>query len=33
MLKFLLIPLVAYLALVALLYVAQRSLLYLPGGR
>ena len=33
MLKFLLVPLVAYLALVALLYVAQRSLLYLPGGR
>ena len=31
--KWLLIPLVAYLALVALVYAAQRSLLYLPGHR
>lgn len=33
MTKLLLIPLVAYLALVALLYAGQRSLLYLPGKR
>ena len=33
MLKLLLIPLVAWLALVALLYAGQRSLLYLPGHR
>ncbi len=32
-LKLLLIPIVAYLAIVALMYVGQRSLLYLPGQR
>ena len=31
--KFLLIPIVAYLAIVALVYAGQRSLLYLPGKR
>ena len=31
--KLLLIPIVAYLAIAALMYVSQRSLLYLPGQR